>query len=60
VALPDVPTPTSPALANHYYPRAVDIVAAARRMLELGDKPVVQEKIAIPLDVPDMSFKGPF
>ncbi len=61
IALPDCPTPTTPALANHYYPRAVHIVATARGMLGLGkDDLISQVTTSVPLDVPDISFKGPF
>lgn len=61
VARPDCPTPTTPALTNHYYPRAVHIVATARRMLGLNaDEPVLHLETSVPLDVPDMSFTGPF
>jgi pyruvate dehydrogenase E1 component beta subunit len=59
VCLPDWPAPTSPALAAGYYPRAVDIEAAAARMFGI-DPPETHEPPAIPLDVPDMSFTGPF
>jgi acetoin:2,6-dichlorophenolindophenol oxidoreductase subunit beta len=63
VALPDIPTPTTRALSNYYYPTPRHIVAAARKALGLdydadpfsqilpGDKT---------LDVPDKSFTGPF
>jgi pyruvate dehydrogenase E1 component beta subunit len=61
VSLPDFPTPTSPALANNYYPRAVHIAAAARRQLGL---PVNEAELSVDesvlLDVPDKSFTGPF
>lgn len=61
VALPDCPTPTAPALTNHYYPRAVHIVATARKMMGLSDdEPTSQFTTYLPLDVPDMSFTGPF
>jgi acetoin:2,6-dichlorophenolindophenol oxidoreductase subunit beta len=61
VALPDCPTPTTPALANHYYPRAVDIVAAAREMFGLPpDDALLRAAGSTPLDVPDKSFTGPF
>jgi acetoin:2,6-dichlorophenolindophenol oxidoreductase subunit beta len=59
VCLPDYPTPTSQALAAGYYPRAVDIEAAAAGMFGI-DPPETHEPPAIPLDVPDMSFTGPF
>ncbi|MBT9141754.1 MAG: Acetoin:2,6-dichlorophenolindophenol oxidoreductase subunit beta [Syntrophomonadaceae bacterium] len=61
VALPDCPTPTTPALANHYYPRAVHIVATIRGMLGLNtDDSLSHLETSVPLDVPDKSFTGPF
>lgn len=61
VTSPDLPTPTTSALADHYYPRAVHIVAAAREMLGLGiDGLPVEPTTEVPLDVPDPSFIGPF
>ena len=62
VALPDVPTPTSRALANEYYPRAINIINAAQKMF---NKPVkTEDQLGIvhesPLDVTDKSFTGPF
>ena len=61
VALPDCPVPTSPALSNHYYPRSVHILLAAREMLGLaGDGHVPESNLSVSLDVPDMSFTGPF
>lgn len=61
VALPDHPTPTSRALAKHYYPRAVHLVATAKSILGLSvDDSVLYENTSIPLDVPDKSFLGPF
>ncbi len=61
VALPDFPTPTSPALSDGYYPGAAHIAAAAFRMF--GRKPdstlfSVSERRR--LDQPDPSFTGPF
>jgi len=66
VTYPDALTPTSWALANHYYPTAKDIALAvlqvlerplqARQLLEA----ILEEKMQIPLDVPDSSFTGPF
>jgi pyruvate dehydrogenase E1 component beta subunit len=62
ITFPDVPTPTSWALANHYYPRAIDIVNTVRAMF--GRNKVTEEQIGIssdiPLDVPDKTFTGPF
>lgn len=61
LALPDCPTPTTPALAKHYYPRAVHIVATVRQMLGISaDDAVPDEPADVPLDVPDLSFTGPF
>lgn len=61
VALPHVPTPTSPALADLYYPRAIDIARAA--LSSLGSNHVLSED-ALPegqwRDVPDRSFTGPY
>jgi pyruvate dehydrogenase E1 component beta subunit len=63
VTLPDIPTPTTRALSNYFYPTPRHIANAARKMLgqsveqdafagvEPGDKT---------LDIPDSSFTGPF
>ena len=59
VALPDCPTPTSPALSAGFYPGAADIVAAARDMLGIERDIPVAERPG-PSDVPDPSFTGPF
>jgi len=61
IALPDHPCPTSPALSDHYYPRAGRIALEVKKML--GHKTVAESLDASPghrLDVPDPSFKGPF
>ena len=58
MCLPDSPTPTSPALAAHYYPRAVDLAVAAAEMA--GAVFVPPPPPSMPLDVPDASFTGPF
>lgn len=62
VTFPDLPSPSTPALAQHFYPRAVHVVNAARNML--GLKEVTEEQLGIrhetPLDVPDKAFTGPF
>lgn len=61
VTLPNLPTPTTRALADHYYPRSPHIVAA---VLPLFDREVDQAIFAPPrdrnLDQPDPSFTGPF
>lgn len=62
LTLPDLPTPTSPALANLYYLKTIDIINMARSILNLPEK--TEEDMGIqhdqPLDVPDRSFTGPF
>lgn len=61
VALPDFPSPTSPALSDAYYPRAGHIAAAVFGMF--GRKPE-SSLFDVPkgrrLDQPDSSFTGPF
>jgi len=62
IAFPDVSTPTSWALANHYYSKTSDIVNAARKMFGL---PLLSDKefgisFDAPMDVPDKAFRGPF
>jgi pyruvate dehydrogenase E1 component beta subunit len=65
VTLPDIPTPTTRALSNYYYPTPAHIVAAARRTLGLpyedrDDLWAGVEATDKTLDVPDKSFTGPF
>jgi pyruvate dehydrogenase E1 component beta subunit len=74
VTLPDIPTPTTRALSNYYYPTPGHIVAAARRTLGLPlglphdgahddadyDPWAGIEPADKTLDVPDKSFTGPF
>lgn len=60
---PDSYTPTSWALANHYYPDSYVIAIEL-----LGKRPegrtlhaeLMQRRMSIPLDVPDSTFTGPF
>jgi len=59
VALPGCPTPTTAALANHFYPGTHEIVEAARTIFKLESR-VAPSKTAHPRDVPDLSFVGPF
>lgn len=61
VALPDFPSPTSPALSDGYYPRAAHITAAVLGMF--GRKPdpsLFDIPKGTKLDQPDSSFTGPF
>lgn len=62
LAMPDVPVPTSPALAKYAYPRAVDIVALAAEMLAAEDRTGALAPLPEPahFDQPDSSFVGPF
>lgn len=60
IGLPAIPTPTTPALADLYYPRSIDIARAA---IELTDSTAVIEDRPSPTpwhDVPDPSFTGPY
>src|SRR6185436_16391696 len=57
VCLPDSPTPTSPALAAHYYPRADGIASATAGMFGMAVAAIPQRGT---LDVPDPTFTGPF
>jgi pyruvate dehydrogenase E1 component beta subunit len=62
IALPWSPTPTSPSLAEAFYPRAPQIVDAVARILKL-DPAVVPLEPPLPSgwhDVPDPTFKGPY
>jgi acetoin:2,6-dichlorophenolindophenol oxidoreductase subunit beta len=62
IGLADCPIPASLALSNLCYPRATDLSAAVCKLL--GARANVfslsEETDAIPLDVPDASFSGPF
>lgn len=61
VGLPAVPTPTTPSLADAYYPRAIDI---ARHALILCGREDIVLQDSVPLnlwrDIPDPSFTGPY
>lgn len=60
ITLPDLPTPTTRALSNYYYPLGRDIAAAARRLAGRPPKPEPEIKPEAFLDVPDATFSGPF
>lgn len=60
ITLPDVPTPTTRALSNYYYPLVHDITAAACQLIGRPPKPAPEIKPDACLDVPDPSFTGPF
>jgi pyruvate/2-oxoglutarate/acetoin dehydrogenase E1 component len=64
IGLPDYPSPTSPGLTKYYYPRARHIVEAVNQALgiQVGkeiDKFEARDA-AVPHDVPDKYFTGPF
>jgi len=61
LTVPNHPSPTSPALAENFYPRAEDIVEAVAAMVGtcIDTKPLVAARIS-PHDVPGSWFKGPF
>jgi pyruvate dehydrogenase E1 component beta subunit len=59
VCLPDSPTPSSPGLAAHYYPNSTDLVVTVAKMLG-QTVPERSRTGAIPLDIPDPTFMGPF
>jgi acetoin:2,6-dichlorophenolindophenol oxidoreductase subunit beta len=61
IGLPNAPTPTTPALADLYYPRALDIARAAASMFGAADRlPREIENDRKWKDVPDPSFTGPY
>ncbi len=61
IGLPDCPTPTSHALTEHYYPRAMHIMNAARKLMNKAEISEFDLGPALhPLDIPDRSFVGPF
>jgi pyruvate dehydrogenase E1 component beta subunit len=62
VGLPHVPTPTTPSLAEVYYPRALQIAQEAAEMFGAADRlPQAEAASAASWhDVPDPSFTGPY
>jgi acetoin:2,6-dichlorophenolindophenol oxidoreductase subunit beta len=60
ITLPDLPTPTTRALANYYYPLMHDICVAARQLAGAAEVPGPVIRPEDFLDVPDQSFFGPF
>ncbi len=61
VTWPDHPLPTSPALAAGFYPGPGHIAAAALKTLGRPAPPeLTAPRGALPHDVPDLSFTGPF
>ena len=61
LGLPDFPSPTSPALAENFYPRAEDIVSTVAGMFtKKADTKRIKDARTSPHDVPGEWFKGPF
>jgi pyruvate/2-oxoglutarate/acetoin dehydrogenase E1 component len=61
IGLPQIPTPTSPALADAYYPVARDIAVDVMAML--GSNRALPAMAPDPrkwLDVPDPAYRGPY
>jgi pyruvate dehydrogenase E1 component beta subunit len=59
ITYPEMPSPTSWALANYFYSTVNEI---ADKILQTcgRSKMSLEERQLVPLDVPDSSFKGPF
>ena len=61
IGMNDSPSPSTRALANHYYPRAKNIAKVICEMIDKTvDLNILFPITDIPLDVPDPSFRGPF
>jgi len=60
ITLPDVPTPTTRALLNFYYPLPSDIVSAVKKLLGKAAESKPDIKPEDFLDVPYLEFRGPF
>ena len=63
IGLPFLPTPSSRHLANRYYPNKKTILLKILKLMgkeKNKDKLLKRVEPNIPVDVPDLSFKGPF
>ena len=62
LGLADCPIPATQSLSGFCYPRATELVQAACEVLGVSKAKITasDETDAIPLDVPDASFTGPF
>jgi len=67
IGLPDLPTPSSAALAAAYYPGSHNIVDAVAHLCEVpphaaakARAEVLESRAGVPIDKPDPAFKGPF
>ena len=63
---PDLISPTSWTLSNHYFPTVDHIIISVLQIMEKQPqaslfKDALKQKLnTIPLDIPDASFTGPF
>jgi pyruvate/2-oxoglutarate/acetoin dehydrogenase E1 component/TPP-dependent pyruvate/acetoin dehydrogenase alpha subunit len=67
LGLPARPTPSSPALAERYYPRSPQLAEAIGRSVGLAEAALASvtaqlaaERDRLPCDIPHPAFKGPF
>ena len=60
IALPDIPTPTSPALTEKFYPGSITIVERIGQMMNLDIDTEKLDESTTPHDIPGEWFKGPF
>ncbi len=62
LGLPQAPTPTTAALADGYYPRAIDVLQAVTRQLGLESNPawLTDPDAGSPRDQPNRNFTGPY
>ena len=63
IGLPFIPTPSSRFLAKSYYPNKKTILSSILKMLgkeKIKKRLLNKIKANIPVDVPDLNFKGPF
>lgn len=62
LALPDIPTPSAPALTKNFYPTKIDIAREIFALLgkKMPDLSQLFPPSKTPHDVPDETFKGPF
>ena len=63
IGLPFIPTPSTRFLAESYYPNKNKILCAVLDILNKSESKIRLTKLIkskVPIDVPDLSFKGPF
>ena len=61
IGLPDSPSPSTPALAENFYPTATHVVLAAAEMVGANADGLANYfDESVPLDVPNQAFTGPF